>query len=222
MDRRRLLEGESWQHQRWPGQLHGEGRQRRWGSLVLVVLLLGALALAGCGPAATGEATPAGRTGSAATPSSPQAAQGTPSTTAASATVREQLRALQGSANFPLAAPTDLAGFRVGVAPYVSGPPTQPNVTTVFVDPQAPRRQLYFIQSAVKPAVIAPIGPSSTQVVRGVTATLQEGTRTGPPGQEAPMAALIWEQGGASYRLMGVDVPADRLVQIANSVEPVR
>ncbi len=183
---------------------------------------VGALALAGCGPAATGDATPTGRTGGPATLSSPQAAQRTPSTTAASATLREQLRALQGSVNFPLAAPGDLAGFTVRTAPYLGGPPTQPTVTTLFVDLQAPPRQLLFLQSAVKPAVIGSIGTPSTRVVRGVTATLEQGTRTGPPGQEAPTTALIWEQDGVSYRLIGVDVPADRLVQIATSVEPVR
>ncbi len=184
----------------------------RWFALRLLACLIGALALAGCGPAATGNSTPTGRPVGAATPSS-----------AASATLREQMRALQGSVNFPLAAPTDLARFTVGVAPYVTEPRAQPGVEMVFADPQAPRRQILFTQWGVRPAVIAPSGTPSTRVVRGVTATLEQGTRTGgPPGQEAPTAALTWEQGGVTYRLFGVDVPADRLVQIANPVEPAR
>ncbi len=47
MDRRRLLEEESWQRQRWPERLDGEERQRRRASLVvLIALLIGALLVA--------------------------------------------------------------------------------------------------------------------------------------------------------------------------------
>jgi hypothetical protein len=169
-------------------------------------------ALAGCGlVAVTGlliyrSQQPAGAAATALTPD---------------AEIVRLMRDMQGRTNFPLRIPADTAGFVANGADQ-AGTANAPTIYLYLRAPQPARggdrpAEIVLAQIATGPGEIAPLeprtSPPTTVQVQGVTATLEVGTTV----QGVPHARLVWDKDGRNYILSGFRVPADRLIQIANS-----
>ncbi len=130
----------------------------------------------------------------------------------------EVLREADRDLDFPLYAPFELHAME----PSVDAPPgdlNPPFVTMNLVDPEEPQRRIQFHQEKGPPGTVAPppnIEDERTVDIQGHDAELITGSREG-----REMVLLQWDMGEQSFVLAATDVDVDRVVQIAESIEPI-
>lgn len=130
------------------------------------------------------------------------------------------LRELQPRLNFPLAIPADTRGFRAGILPDTS-PPDAPVVTIGLSLPTGQRGGVVFAQTTTSFGSVPPLenaAPLTTLLIHGQIATVEVGRSASGDSQ---VLRFRWQVDGVSFLLQGVDLPRERLLEIAYSITPL-